>query len=161
MQYDRHLAGRNGWTVSLVDARGERVQNTLQPVVAPTHGGNLQLTLDADYQAIVEHELSLAVERWNAQGGLAVLLDASTGAVRAMANVPTYNPRNYASVRDGFPRRNRAITDPYEPGSTFKIVTVAAVLSEHAVGWTRSSTAAVGRTASAIRTRWVSSPSAK
>ena len=133
MQYDEHLKGRNGWMMSLVDARGERVPNTLQPTVPPVHGGNIQLTLDADYQAIVEHELSLAVERWNARNGLAVLYDASTGAIRAMANVPTYNPLNYARVRDGSLRRNRVVSDPYEPGSTFKTFTAAAALSEGVV----------------------------
>jgi len=128
--YNTVLRGKDGWMTSLVDAFGERVPNTAQPYVAPQDGNNLILTLDADYQAIVEHELSVALEATGAEGGFAVLYEASTGAIRAMANVPTYNPDAYATTTDPVRRRNRAITDPYEPGSMFKMVAASAALAE-------------------------------
>jgi cell division protein FtsI/penicillin-binding protein 2 len=128
-RFNGHLSGHPGWSVSLVDAHGNRVPNTLQPTVAPVDGGNIRLTLDASYQGIVEYELTRAVDKWSATGGVAVLYDASTGAIRALANVPTYDPGKYAST-SSYLRRNRAITDPYEPGSTFKAITAAIVLAE-------------------------------
>ncbi len=130
--YNTALSGRNGWQRTLVDARGDRVPNTAAPVQHALDGGNVSLTIDADYQAIVEHELSLAIEATGATSGRAVLLEASTGAIRAMANVPAYNPDGYRTVEPGV-RRNRVITDPYEPGSTFKIVAASAVLAEQVI----------------------------
>lgn len=129
---DATLRGRDGWIISLVDARGDRVPNTAQPIEEPTNGASLVLTLDADYQAIVEHELSVAVEATRAWGGMAILYEAKTGAIRAMANVPQYNPDSYRAA-DASLRRNRAITDPYEPGSMFKAVTAAVALAEQVV----------------------------
>ncbi len=130
MHWDEHLGGRDGWMISLVDAHGQIVPKTFQPTFAPEQGGNVHLTIDAAYQAIVEHELSIAVERWNAAGGLALVYNALTGQVLAMANVPTYDPNEFDRVTDGFVRRNRVLTDPYEPGSTFKIVAASAALAE-------------------------------
>ncbi|HDS74203.1 MAG TPA: penicillin-binding protein 2, partial [Firmicutes bacterium] len=130
--YNDALSGRSGWIRTLVDARGDRVPNTAAPIQQAVNGGNVALTIDADYQAIVEHELSLAIEATGATSGQAILLEASTGAVRAMANVPLFNPDVYRAV-DPSVRRNRVISDPYEPGSTFKIVTASAVLSEQVI----------------------------
>jgi cell division protein FtsI (penicillin-binding protein 3) len=78
----------------------------------------------------VEHELAVTVEATGAESGFAVLYEAPTGAIRAMANVPTYNPDTYAQSADPGRRRNRVITDPYEPGSMFKVVAASAALAE-------------------------------
>ena len=126
------LRGNDGWVRTLVDARGDRVPNTASPIQPALDGHDATLTIDADYQAIVEHELALAVEATEATGGVAVLYDASTGAIRAMANVPVYNPDEYRTT-DAAVRRNRAITDPFEPGSTFKLVAASAALAEGVV----------------------------
>lgn len=130
--YNNVLAGRDGWKRTLVDAFGDQVPNTNTREQHAIDGGHISLTIDADYQAIVEHELSVAVEATGATGGRAILLDATTGAIRAMANVPTYDPDSYRSADPGL-RRNRAITDPFEPGSTFKIVAASAVLAERLI----------------------------
>ena len=128
--YNQQLRGKDGWMISLVDGLGEQVPNTAQPLMPPVHGNDLTLTIDADYQAIVEQELAKMVDSLHAAGGLAVLYEASTGAIRAMANVPTYNPDESSQTRNGALRRNRAITDPYEPGSMFKAITVSAAMAE-------------------------------
>lgn len=133
LSYDAKLSGQDGWMTSLVDAFGERVPNTAQPYVAPHDGASLSVTLDADFQAIVEHELAVGVEQTEAESGFAVLYDASTGAIRAMANVPTFNPDLYAQYADPAKRRNRVITDPYEPGSMFKVIAASAALAERKV----------------------------
>jgi cell division protein FtsI/penicillin-binding protein 2 len=130
--YHDALTGQDGWIRTLVDARGARVANTASPVEPAIDGNDLTLTIDADYQAIAEHELSLAVEATGATSGLAILYEAATGAIRAMANVPTYGPDEFRITDPGL-RTNRAITDPFEPGSTFKIVTASAALAEGVV----------------------------
>ncbi len=127
--YDEELRGNAGSMLALVNALGDPVPHTAAPVQPPEHGSTLRLTLDADYQAIVEHELTLAVEDCGASDGTAVLYDASTGAIRAVANVPLYDPTDYA-VTEPTLRQNRTIADPYEPGSVFKVVAVSAALSE-------------------------------
>jgi cell division protein FtsI (penicillin-binding protein 3) len=100
-----------------------------EPVAA---GAELALTLDAGLQAIVERELALGVKNAQADAGIAVVLDPKSGAILAMANVPTYDPnRPGDAMADA--RRNRAVTDAYEPGSTFKTFLAAAALEERAV----------------------------
>ena len=96
-------------------------------------GSRVELTLDADVQAATERELAAGVATANAASGTAVVLDPRTGELLALANVPTYNPNNPGSgtdrgARDRF--RNRAVTDPYEPGSTFKAMLAAAAFQE-------------------------------
>jgi len=102
----------------------------------PGQGSRVELTLDADIQAIVERELAAGVADAKAVGGTAVVLDPWTGEVLALANVPTFNPNDPDGA--GEPHwqdrlRNRALTDPYEPGSTFKAFLAAAALQEGAV----------------------------
>jgi cell division protein FtsI (penicillin-binding protein 3) len=98
--------------------------------VAPTPGASLQLTIDSVLQWIAESELQAAVEYHHAAGGAVVVMDPHTGDILALANAPTFNPNKYSEARE-LARRNRAVQDVYEPGSTFKIVTASAALEEH------------------------------
>jgi len=91
-------------------------------------GTSLVLTIDKTLQYLLEHELALAVRTFEARSGTGVMVDPSTGEVLAMANVPTYNP-NDPSEFPSASRRNRALTDVVEPGSTFKIFTISAALN--------------------------------
>ena len=126
---DEDLHGQPGWTAFRVDARGRRFAEINNPVQDPRDGDRVLLTLSAAIQAIVEEELSDAVARFSARSGQAVLMDPRTGAILAMANVPTCDP-NRPGKTAVWTRKNRTITDCYEPGSIFKIVAVAAALEE-------------------------------
>jgi cell division protein FtsI/penicillin-binding protein 2 len=125
--HDKEIAGRPGRRTLLRDARRGTVIAPGLAAADPEPGRDLYLTLDATIQHIVERELALAVEKNRAKSGSVVLLDPATGAVLAMATYPSFDPNRYGeSSLDQ--RRNRAIMDAYEPGSTFKVVTAAAAL---------------------------------
>jgi cell division protein FtsI (penicillin-binding protein 3) len=89
----------------------------------------VELTLDAAYQAVAERELTRGVKRAGARGGTAIVLDPWTGAVLALANVPSFDP-NSVEASEPAARRNRALTDMYEPGSTLKAVLAAAAIDQ-------------------------------
>lgn len=95
------------------------------------NGGSLVLTLDEDLQFIVEKELADAVRKWKARAAVSIVMEPATGRILAMAVNPTYSPE---SPKDPSRWRNRAITDVYEPGSTFKAVVAAAALDQSMVG---------------------------
>jgi cell division protein FtsI (penicillin-binding protein 3) len=95
-------------------------------------GATLTLTIDSGLQAIVERELAEGVRAAKADAGTVIALDPKTGAVLALANYPTYDPNLPGEAGPGS-RRNRAVTDSFEPGSTFKAILAAAALEERAV----------------------------
>ena len=96
------------------------------------NGGNVRLTIDMGLQNIVEQELDAAVKQFRPKGATVIMMNPKTGEILALANRPNFNLNVQDGVQDD-QRRNRAITDQVEPGSTFKIVTTAAVLSEKLV----------------------------
>jgi len=123
---DRSLAGRAGRETLVRDPFG----HVLDSVVSKTarDGSDLTLTIDHNIQAQAETVLRDTVRRWGAKDATAIVLDPRTGNVLAMAVAPTYDANSFPAVpRDD--QRNRALTDTYEPGSTFKLVTVAGALS--------------------------------
>jgi cell division protein FtsI (penicillin-binding protein 3) len=124
--YDKVVRGREGTLIVQNDAK-RRVFGRLERT--PTSGGSLELTIDEHLQFIVERELAAGVEEKRADGGAAVVMDPHTGEVLAIASYPTFNPNDYNDAPETA-RRNRAVQDIYEPGSTFKVVTVAAALEE-------------------------------
>ena len=127
---DRSLAGRPGSEVVVKDPYGRAIDVVTSRPKRP--GKDVHLTLDHQIQANVETVLSQTVSRWGARAATAVVLDPHTGAVLAMANAPTYDANRFGSTAADR-RRNRAVTDVYEPGSTFKLVTVAAALEDGVV----------------------------
>jgi cell division protein FtsI (penicillin-binding protein 3) len=127
--YDNLIKGHAGTVLIQTDARRHAFSRLERP---PTAGASLELTIDQYLQHIVERELRIGVEENAAEGGAAVLMDPWTGEILAMANWPTFNPNEYRSARDE-DRRNRAIQDLYEPGSTFKMVTASAALEQKVI----------------------------
>jgi cell division protein FtsI (penicillin-binding protein 3) len=124
--YDNLIKGREGTVLIQTDARRHAFSRIEKP---PTAGASLELTIDQYLQHVAERELRAGVEWAGAAGGSAIVMDPITGEILALANDPTFNPNAYRQFRDDA-RRNRAIQDLYEPGSTFKIVTAGAALEE-------------------------------
>src|SRR5262252_220672 len=96
---------------------------------AHSPGSTVELTIDEYLQHIAERELEAGVAANRARGGSAIIMNPHTGEILAMANEPSFNPNAYREF-DEVVRRNRAVQDLYEPGSTFKVVTVSAALEE-------------------------------
>jgi cell division protein FtsI (penicillin-binding protein 3) len=126
--YDSQVRGKEGKLLVQTDARQQRVYSQVERPA--TAGATLELTIDQYLQFVAERELRAGVEENRAAGGSAVIMDPNTGEILAMANYPTFNPNTFGRVREEA-RRNRAVQDLYEPGSTFKIVTASAALEEH------------------------------
>ena len=123
------LQGKPGDMTSRRDARGE-VLGALGVVrQMPEDGEDVMLTVDVDYQSIVEEELAVAVAQFQAVNGMAIVTSPRSGEILAMANVPLYDPNHFGKYDAGV-RRNRAVTDLFEPGSTFKVVAVSGGLQD-------------------------------
>jgi cell division protein FtsI (penicillin-binding protein 3) len=126
--YDSLILGRAGTVLVERDARGSAFSRVERP---PTAGASLELTIDEYLQHVAERELRDGIKWAGASGGSAIVMDPSTGEILALANAPDFDPNAYRDAREEL-RRNRAIQDIYEPGSTFKIVTASAAFEEHA-----------------------------
>src|SRR5690606_24085257 len=124
--YDRVIRGEDGMSLVFTDARRHAYDRVDRP---PTRGASLELTIDAVLQHAVERELRAGVEAARAQGGVAIVMDPWNGEVLAMASLPTFNPNVYGEFAPEH-RRNRAVMDIYEPGSTFKTITASAAFEE-------------------------------
>jgi cell division protein FtsI (penicillin-binding protein 3) len=125
-KYERFLTSRGGKIRVSTDARGNIL---LAGDQLESSGNSIVLTIDEMLQYTVEKALDSAVRQWKAKSASAVIMNPYTGEILAMANRPTFDP-NYPGRYRVTKRRNRAITDVFEPGSTFKIVTAAASLEE-------------------------------
>jgi cell division protein FtsI (penicillin-binding protein 3) len=119
LKFNKQLAGKDGYKRTLKDFRGRPLAVAKEDYLPPQHGRHLILFIDANIQMIAEQELGAACERYKAKRGEVVVMDPRSGEVLALANWPTFNPQN---LEDSTPetRRDRALTDPYEPGSTIK-----------------------------------------
>lgn len=132
-RYDSTILGNTGFLVTERDALGRDIdQKKGSEGKSGTKGNNVVLTLDKNVQYIAEKELALAVQKNGAKGGIAIVMEPDTGRVLAMANYPTFNPNSYFKYGPGA-LRNRAISDSFEPGSTFKILLVATALEDHVI----------------------------
>jgi cell division protein FtsI (penicillin-binding protein 3) len=131
--YDRTIRGKPGEVVALTDARrstyGEAEVANGRP---PEEGASLVVTIDSGIQFAAEQAISEAVTQSQARSGAAILLDPSDGSVLAMATAPGFDPNDYGRFSPEA-RRNHAIADAHEPGSTFKIVTGAVALENSVV----------------------------
>ena len=119
------LSGKPGSRKVIKDRRG-RIVEDLEAVKVPQEGHDLVLSIDRRLQYLAFRELSRAVETHKAKAAAAVILDAKTGEVLAMVNLPTYNPNKPVNIKGK--TRNRAVTDTFEPGSTMKPVAAAAAM---------------------------------
>ncbi len=129
LEFDSLLVGKNGYEIMLRDGIGRKMPSVDYPRVDPVPGCNVQLTLDMNIQEIVEQELAAGVEKAGAVAGTAVFMNPFTGEVLAIANYPFFDPSEYDKFTND-DSRDRAITDAFEPGSTFKVVTASAALEE-------------------------------
>jgi cell division protein FtsI (penicillin-binding protein 3) len=130
LSLERVLGGRDGRERIVKDASGEVIDTV--PSQTERDGTDVYLTLDHTIQANAQAVLRQTVAQWHARSATAIVLDPRTGGVLAMATSPSFDANDYAQVAREF-QRNRAVTDTYEPGSTFKVVTVAGALSQHLV----------------------------
>ena len=128
LAYDDWLRGIPGSKRVIKDGRRQTVQD-VESIREPRPGRDLKLSIDLRLQYLAYRELKATVQEHQARSGSLVLLDARTGEVLAMVNQPAGNPNNRADF-SGSRYRNRAVTDPFEPGSTVKPFTVAAALEE-------------------------------
>lgn len=126
--YEDVLRGADGTWEGLDDAWGVQISLNADGYKAPRHGADLILTLDRNVQAMAEAILQEGIEQNKASAGNIVVLDPKTGAILAMANWPTYSPREYGLVQDKDQYVNTATSWAYEPGSVFKPLTLAAAL---------------------------------
>ena len=126
-KYESVLAGRPGSQTVVKDPFGRALD--VVETKRETPGRNIRLTIDDQVQANTEAILQQTVARWGARAASAIVMDPHTGAVLAMATAPRFNTNRFPTTRADR-RRNRAVTDTYEPGSTFKLVTFAAALEE-------------------------------
>jgi len=131
-QLDFLLRGRAGQMFVLKDASCRTLLIEDQKYTAPDDGRNVWLTVDTVTQGIAQEELEKAVKEHGAVSGTAILLDPFTGRILAMANYPFFDPSHF-STADPESRRNRSITDPYEPGSIFKPFVMAWAIEKHVV----------------------------
>ena len=128
--YDSQISGAVGRLLYQTDARGRAFSRLERP---PTAGATVELTIDEYLQHVAERELREAVAHNRAAGGTVLIMAPRTGEILALANEPTFNPNAFSSASPER-RRNRAVQDIYEPGSTFKLVTASAAIEERVIG---------------------------
>lgn len=129
LSMETELTGKEGFVIMQRDGRGNNRPSLEFPRKDPENGNNIVLTLDMNIQRFAEEELEEGVKSHNADGGKVVVLSVKTGEVLAMSSYPTFDP-NKISESDTSGMKNAVISDIYEPGSTFKLITAAATLEE-------------------------------
>lgn len=126
--YDEYLGGQAGLVRSFMDRDGWSIPAAHQALLRKAvPGRHLVLTLDETIQYVAERELAACVKERNAKGGVCIVMDVKTGGILAMAVMPDFSAAKFADVPPAL-RKNRAITDGYEPGSTFKVFLAAAAV---------------------------------
>jgi len=130
--FDYYLRGQDGWRETERDGKRHELAQFREREVESSDGLNVELSIDQMVQHIVEAEIDRLAKEYAPQGISIIVSQPATGAVLAMANYPTYDPNEFFNT-EKYPishQRNRALTDVFEPGSTFKIVPAAAALNE-------------------------------
>ena len=131
-EYNEQLSGISGWVVKQVNGEGRSQFKTSFPMKPPVDGSNIQLTIDLEYQSILQEELARRMDEAKAKGAMGILMDPQTGAVLAMASLPDYDPNNPSSSPLEN-QKNKVITDQFEPGSTYKVVAATAAVATKTV----------------------------
>lgn len=133
LSLDKYLRGENAYLVCERDARGRVIVPAGAPIEMKSEGHSVTLTIDRNIQHVAQTELLEAIGKHRARGGMALVMQPKTGEILAMTSLPTFNPNSVSAARPES-RKNRAITDVLEPGSTFKVFTLASALELGAVG---------------------------
>jgi len=132
LEYENFLRGTDGAIKYYSDGKGGRL--SLSEIYSqPVNGNNLALTIDLNIQKAVERELDNVISTMNPEQALILVMDPNTGEILAMASRPDFNSNNYQEYDQEIINRNLPIWATYEPGSTFKIITLAAALEEQRV----------------------------
>lgn len=129
LQYDKYLTGKDGAIKYYSDAKGNKLELS-EVYEKPQNGMNLTLTINKDIQASAERELDNAVTKYKPDMAIALVMDPNSGEILAMSSRPNFSSNNYQKYTTEEINRNLPIWATYEPGSTFKIITLAAALEE-------------------------------
>lgn len=133
LYYDKYLKGIDGYSMVQSDITGSELENTLSSYVDPISGANITLTIDYRIQLMLEEALSKIMVEQRPTSALGIVMDPKTGEILAMGNLPNFDlnnpPRDNVSTLMSS-SKNLSIVDVYEPGSTFKVLTMSAVLEE-------------------------------
>lgn len=132
LSMESELAGKDGFVIMQRDGKGQYKPNMDTPKKEPVNGNNIVLTIDVNIQKFAEEELEKGVRETSSAGGKVVITNVKTGEILGMSSYPTFDPNNI-QISDTAGFSNKVITDVYEPGSTFKIVTAAGSLEEKIV----------------------------
>lgn len=130
--YDKNLTGKNGNIKYYSDGKGKKL-DIAEVYETPESGNNVYLTIDLDLQLSLESELNNAMEKYNAEGAIGIVMNAKNGEILAMSSKPDFEPSNYKHYSEEVINRNLAIWSNFEPGSTFKILTLTAAIEENKV----------------------------
>jgi stage V sporulation protein D (sporulation-specific penicillin-binding protein) len=131
--YDKELKGKKGAVKFYANAKSERMNNMADDYEPPVNGLDLKLTIDLKIDAIMERELDIAQATYNPDGLIAIAMNPNNGEILGMSSRPTFDPANFKNVSQEVYNRNLPVWSTYEPGSTFKIITLAAALEEKKV----------------------------
>jgi len=132
LEYDEYLTGKNGAIKYYSDGKGNRLEKA-EVYVEPQNGINVTLTIDLDIQLAIERELDNVITKYNPEQALIVVADPNTGEILGMSSRPNFDSNNYQNYDINTINRNLPIWATYEPGSTFKIITLAASLEEKTI----------------------------
>lgn len=132
LQYDKYLSGKSGAIKYFSDAKGNKL-NLSEIYVAPQSGMNINLTIDIKIQQSIERELDNIVDMFSPDMALAIVMNPKTGEILGMGSRPDYDPNNYKDYSQDVLSRNLPIWSSYEPGSTFKIITMSTAVEENVV----------------------------
>ncbi|RSK26936.1 stage V sporulation protein D [Bacillus sp. HMF5848] len=130
LYYDKQLRGEKGYVQFFSDAKGKRMNDMADEYKPPIDGLDLKLTIDSNVQTIIERELDIAEATFNPDGMIAIAMNPNNGEILAMSSRPGFDPTDFQNVPQEVYNRNLPIWSTYEPGSTFKIITLAAALEE-------------------------------
>jgi len=131
-RFDDYMRGKKGYKIIIRDAKGREMHAFGGTYIPPVNGYDLVLTIDEVIQHITDNALKRAFKKHNAKAGVAIVMDPYSGDILALSVQPSYDLNNFQKTNEEI-RRNRAVTDYYEPGSVFKVVTASACINEDVV----------------------------
>lgn len=132
LQYDSYLTGKSGAIRYFSDAHGNHL-NMADLYIAPVSGMNINLTIDINIQKSLEREMNNIVDMFQPEFALGIVVDPKTGEILGMSSTPSFDPNRYQKYSSTVLNRNLPIWSSYEPGSTFKIVTMSSAVEEKVV----------------------------
>lgn len=132
-QYDKLLTSKDAAIKLFTDAKGKALPHVNDEWREGKQGATVGLTIDVEVQKVIERELSQAMTKYNAEQALAIAMNPKTGEILALSSYPTYDPAKFEEVESSIYNRNLPVWMTYEPGSTFKIITLSAAVEENVV----------------------------